>query len=91
MAGRMYQRGLLKEAESKMIQSFYFKWIGAAEDDNPSDESLGKSKPSYTQRLVVENLRRRYKSLPINEFQRYHLNQWTRNRRRKLDRNRKNG
>ena len=80
MAGRMYQRGLLKEAGKQDDPEFYFKWIGAAEDENPSDENVWKKVNLAIPNdwWPIENLRRRHKSLPINEFQRYHLNQWTR-------------
>ena len=80
MAGRMYQRGLLKEAGKQDDPEFYFKWIGAKEDDNPTDESIWeKVNPAIPNDWwPIENLRRRHKSLPINEFQRYHLNKWTR-------------
>jgi phage terminase large subunit-like protein len=80
MAGRMYQRGLLKEAKKQDDPEFYFKWIGAKDDDTPTDESVWeKVNPAITNDWwPIENLRRRHKSLPINEFQRYHLNQWTR-------------
>jgi phage terminase large subunit-like protein len=80
MAGKMYQRGLLKESGKQEDPEFYFKWIGATDDQDPSDEKLWEAvNPAITNDWwPVENLRRRHKSLPINEFQRYHLNQWTR-------------
>ena len=80
MAGRMYQRGLLKEAGKQKDPEFYFKWIGANETDDPKDEKIWeKVNPAIPNDWwPIENLRRRMKSLPINEFQRYHLNQWTR-------------
>jgi len=80
MAGRMYQRGLLKEAGKQQDPEFYFKWIGAKEEDDPTDEKVWeKVNPAITNDWwPIENLRRRHKSLPLNEFQRYHLNQWTR-------------
>ena len=80
MAGQMYQRGLLKESGQSEDDEFYFKWIGAKEDQDPNDEEVWKEvNPAMTSGWwPIENLRRRHKSLPINEFQRYHLNQWTR-------------
>ncbi len=79
MAGKMYQRGLVKEAGKSEDPEFYFKWIGAAETDDANDEKLWiKNNPAIQNDWwPVENLRRRHKSLPLNEFQRYHLNQWT--------------
>ena len=80
MAGRMYQRGILKEKGKQKDPEFYFKWIGANEEDDPKDEDIWeKVNPAIPNDWwPIENLRRRMKSLPINEFQRYHLNQWTR-------------
>ena len=80
LAGRLYQRGLLKESGKSDDPEFYFKWIGAKDTDDPSDKELwAKVNPAVQNDWwPIENLNRRYKSLPIHEFQRYHLNQWTR-------------
>ena len=80
LAGRLYQRGLLKESGKSDDPEFYFKWIGAKDTDDPSDKELwAKVNPAVQNDWwPIENLDRRYKSLPIHEFQRYHLNQWTR-------------
>ena len=80
LAGRLYQRGLLKESGKSDDEEFYFKWIGAKDTDDPSDKELwAKVNPAVQNDWwPIENLDRRYKSLPIHEFQRYHLNQWTR-------------
>ena len=63
-----------------MIQSFILNGLVQPEDENPSDEKVWeKVNPAIPNDWwPIENLRRRHKSLPINEFQRYHLNQWTR-------------
>jgi phage terminase large subunit-like protein len=80
LAGRLYQRGLVKESGKSDDPEFYFKWIGAKETDDPSDIDIWKKVNPAVQNdwWPVENLQRRFKSLPIHEFQRYHLNQWTR-------------
>jgi len=80
LMGRLYQRGLLKEAGKAEDPEFYFKWFGAKDADNPKDEEVWKKVNPAIQNdwWPIENLRRRHKSLPLNEFQRYHLNQWTR-------------
>ena len=79
LAGRLYQRGLLKESGTDDPE-FYFKWIGAKDTDDPSDTKLWEKVNPAVQNnwWPVENLQRRFKSLPLHEFQRYHLNQWTR-------------
>ena len=81
LAGRMYQRGLKKETGESDDPEFYFKWIGAIEnDDRPEDKDIWiKYNPAIQNNWwPLENLNRRFKSLPLHEFQRYHLNQWTR-------------
>ena len=80
LMGRLYQRGIMKEAGKAEDPEFYFKWFGAKDTDNPKDEELWKKVNPAIENdwWPIENLRRRFKSLPLNEFQRYHLNQWTR-------------
>jgi phage terminase large subunit-like protein len=80
LMGRLYTRGLMKEAGKVEDEEFYFKWFGAKDTDNPKDEKIWKKVNPAIQNdwWPIENLRRRFKSLPVNEFQRYHLNQWTR-------------
>tara|TARA_R100000329_G_scaffold36180_1_gene34039 strand:+ start:644 stop:2092 length:1449 start_codon:yes stop_codon:yes gene_type:complete len=80
LMGRLYTRGIMKEAGKVKDEEFYFKWFGAKDTDNPKDEKVWKKVNPAIQNdwWPIENLRRRFKSLPVNEFQRYHLNQWTR-------------
>jgi phage terminase large subunit-like protein len=80
LMGRLYQRGMMKEAGKAEDPEFYFKWYGAKDTDNPKDEEVWKKVNPAIENdwWPIENLRRRFKSLPVNEFQRYHLNQWTR-------------
>ena len=80
LMGRLYQRGMMKEAGKAEDPEFYFKWYGAKDTDNPKDEEIWKKVNPAIENdwWPIENLRRRFKSLPVNEFQRYHLNQWTR-------------
>jgi len=80
LAGRLYQRGLKKETGESDDPEFYFKWIGASEGDDYEDKKLwGAVNPAVKNGWwPLENLNRRFKSLPLHEFQRYHLNQWTR-------------
>jgi phage terminase large subunit-like protein len=80
LMGRLYQRGELKEAGKSDDPEFYYKWYGAKDTDDPEDEEIWKKVNPAIENdwWPVENLRRRRKSLPLNEFQRYHLNQWSR-------------
>jgi len=80
LAGRLYQRGLKKETGESEDPEFYFKWIGAKEGEDHEDKEVWrKVNPAIDNDWwPLENLNRRFKSLPLNEFQRYHLNQWTR-------------
>jgi len=80
LMGRLYQRGELKEAGKSDDPEFYYKWYGAKDTDDPEDEEVWKKVNPAIENdwWPVENLRRRRKSLPLNEFQRYHLNQWSR-------------
>lgn len=80
LMGRLYKRGMMKEAGKAEDPEFYFKWYGAKDTDNPKDEEVWKKVNPAIENdwWPIENLRRRFKSLPVNEFQRYHLNQWTR-------------
>ena len=80
LAGRLYQRGLKKETGESEDPEFYFKWIGAKEGEDHEDKEVWRRvNPAIDNNWwPLENLNRRFKSLPLNEFQRYHLNQWTR-------------
>ena len=80
LAGRLYQRGLKKDAGDNDDPEFYFKWIGATDKDDINDPKLWEKVNPAIQNdwWPLENLKRRFKSLPLHEFQRYHLNQWTR-------------
>jgi len=80
LAGRLYQRGLKKETGESEDPEFYFKWIGAKEGEDYEDKEVWRRvNPAIDNNWwPLENLNRRFKSLPLNEFQRYHLNQWTR-------------
>jgi len=80
LAGRLYQRGLKKETGENDDPEFYFKWIGAKDGDDFEDKKLWSDVNPAVQNdwWPLENLNRRFKSLPLHEFQRYHLNQWTR-------------
>jgi len=80
LAGRLYQRGLKKETGENDDPEYYFKWIGAKEGDDYEAKKTWKDVNPAIQNdwWPLENLNRRFKSLPMHEFQRYHLNQWTR-------------
>ena len=80
LAGRLYQRGLKKDTGENDDPEYYFKWIGAKEGDDYEDIKTWENVNPAIQNdwWPLENLNRRFKSLPMHEFQRYHLNQWTR-------------
>ena len=81
LAGRMYQRGKrIQSGEVDDDKEFYFHWIEAEPTDDPNDPEVWKKVNPAIQSgwWQLDNLARRHKSLPINEFTRYHLNTWTR-------------
>jgi len=83
LAGRMYQRGKKKQSgEVTDDNEFYFHWLEADPTDDPNDPEVWKRVNPAIQNgwWQLDNLKRRHKSLPINEFTRYHLNTWTRTR-----------
>ena len=81
LAGRMYQRGKkIQTGEVTDDNEFYFHWIEAEPTDDVNDPEVWKKVNPAVQNgwWQLDNLKRRHKSLPINEFTRYHLNTWTR-------------
>ena len=79
LAGELYNRGKRKETGEVEDDEFYFKWLEAEETDDVNDPEVWKRVNPAIQNdwWPLSNLERRFKSLPLNEFKRYHLNTWT--------------
>jgi len=80
LAGRLYLRGKRKQSGETEDPEFYFYWLEPDEGADFEDEEMWKSvNPAIGGGWwPVDNLRRRRAALPLPEFQRYHLNMWTR-------------
>ena len=80
LAGRLYLRGKRKQSGETEDPEFYFYWLEPEEGADFEDEEMWKSvNPAIGGGWwPVDNLRRRRAALPLPEFQRYHLNMWTR-------------
>jgi len=80
LCGRLYLRGKRKASGESKDPDFYFYWLEPDEkDDFESEETWRKVNPALDGGWwPIENLRRRRAALPLPEFQRYHLNMWTR-------------
>jgi phage terminase large subunit-like protein len=76
----LYLRGKRKQSGETVDPDFYFYWLEPEENDDFEDPATwAKVNPAIAGGWwPIENLERRRKSLPLPEFQRYHLNMWTR-------------
>ena len=80
LCGRLYQRGKRKQSGESLDPDFYFYWLEPDETDDFEDPATwAKVNPAISGGWwPIDNLKRRRKALPLPEFQRYHLNMWTR-------------
>lgn len=80
LAGRLYLRGKRKQSGESEDPEFYFYWLEPEEGADFEDVEMWKSvNPAIDGGWwPVDNLKRRRAALPLPEFQRYHLNMWTR-------------
>ena len=80
LCGKLYLRGKRKLSGESKDDEFYFYWLEPDENDNfESYKTWRKVNPALDAGWwPIDNLKRRRKSLPLPEFQRYHLNMWTR-------------
>ena len=80
LAGRLYDKGKKLQTKEVIDDEFFFHWLEADPDDDPEKpETWAKCNPAIAAGWWdINNIKRRFEALPLNEFKRYHLNQWTR-------------
>ena len=80
LAGRLYLRGKRKLSGEVEDPDFYFHWLEPDENADFEDPAVWEAvNPAIDGGWwPLDNLKRRRAALPLPEFQRYHLNMWTR-------------
>lgn len=58
-----------------ILPTSYMHWIGAADDDDPTDPKVWK-KANPQSWATEKSLRKAFKKMPLWEFERYHLNRF---------------
>lgn len=78
ICGRLYDYGRRIQRGEIQDDSFLLIWFEAAADADPGDpETWRLAHPAAGDFIAMEELEHQYRSLPLNVFRRYFLNQWT--------------
>jgi phage terminase large subunit-like protein len=78
ICGRLYLHGQRVLAGELVDDDFLMLWFEAPADADPADPDTWRTcHPAAGDFVTIEALGEQYRSLPINLFRRYFLNQWT--------------
>lgn len=78
ICGRLYQYGRKANAGEIVDERFFMFWLEPDPEDDPADvETWRKVNPAGDDFWPLENLREKFETLPLAQFERYFLNRWT--------------
>jgi phage terminase large subunit-like protein len=82
LLGRLYRHGVRVQDGEEKDDRFLFRWIQAGANwdlDNYEQrcKAIREANPAADHFLDVEKVAARYEEIPLYEWQRYYLNQWT--------------